>query len=108
MQRLRRDDKVIVLTGKNKGQRGVILKVIEKNGDHYVLVEGVNIIKKHVKRNPQEEKPGGIIEKEAPIHISNVAILNPATDKADKIGFRILENKTKVRFFKSNGEVLDV
>jgi large subunit ribosomal protein L24 len=118
MQRIKCNDKVVVVTGKDKGKTGVVLKVIapEENKARKgfmkaarVIVEGLNMIKKHVKANPEQEKAGGIIEKEASIDISNVAILNPNTNKADKVAFKILEAENrKVRVFKSNGEVVDV
>ena len=101
--KIRRDDEVIVLAGKDKGKRGKVLKVI--TGKDRVIVDGVNMIKKHEKPVPQLEKPGGIIEKEAPIHVSNVAIFNPASGKADRVGFR-LEDGKKVRVFKCNGEII--
>jgi len=101
--KIRRDDEVVVLAGKDKGKQGKVLRVL--NSDDRVIVEGVNIIKKHQKPNPQLQEAGGIIEKEASIHVSNVAIVNPATGKADRVGFR-LEGEKKVRFFKSNGELV--
>ncbi|MCC5854685.1 MAG: 50S ribosomal protein L24 [Idiomarina sp.] len=101
--KIRRDDEVIVLAGKDKGKRGKVLSVL--TGDNRVVVEGVNIIKKHQKPNPSLNEPGGIIEKEAPIHVSNVAIFNPATSKADRVGFKI-EGEKKVRVFKSNNETI--
>ena len=115
MQKIRSKDKVIVTTGKDKGKTGTVLKVIDakdkKNAASAkrVLVEGLNMVKKHVRGNPSQEKPGGIIEQEASIDISNVALLNPTTGKADKVGFKVLENENrKVRVFKSTGEVVDV
>ena len=102
-RKIRRDDEVVVLAGKDKGKQGKVLKVLVS--DDRVVVEGVNLSKKHQKPNPQLGEPGGIIEKEASIHISNVAIVNPATGKADRIGFRT-EDEKKVRFFKSNGELV--
>lgn len=116
MQKIKSKDKVVVLTGKDKGKTGVVLKVIDPRGKKNaatkaarVLVEGLNMVKKHVKPNPSQEKPGGIVEKEASIDISNVALLNPNTGKADKVAFKILENENKkVRVFKSSGEVIDV
>lgn len=115
MQKIKSKDKVIVLTGKDKGKTGVVLKVITPKKDSKkktaprVLVEGINIVKKHVRANPALEQPGGIIQKEASLDISNVALLNPKTGKADKVAFKILENeKRKVRVFKSTGEVVDV
>jgi large subunit ribosomal protein L24 len=101
--KIRRDDEVVVLAGKDKGKTGKVKKVL--TSEDRVIVEGVNIIKKHQKANPQLEQAGGIIEKEASIHVSNVAIVNPATGKADRVGFR-LEGEKKVRFFKSNGELV--
>ena len=104
MNRLRRGDEVIVVAGKDKGRRGSVLRVYD---DGRVLVENVNIARKHQKPNPNAGVPGGIIEKESPLDASNVMIYNPATEKGDRIGFRILENGQKVRYFKSNNEVLD-
>ncbi len=97
-----RDDEVIVLAGKDKGKRGKVTKVLP-NGK--LFVEGVNIIKKHTKPNPQLGVAGGIVDKEAPLEASNVAVFNPASGKGDRIGFRIEEGK-KVRFFKSNNELV--
>lgn len=102
-RKIRRDDEVIVMAGKDKGKVGKVLKVLTEK--QKVLVEGVNIKKKHTKPNPQMGEQGGIIEKEAPIHVSNVAVLNPETGKGDRIGFRF-ENDKKVRFFKSNGQTV--
>ncbi|QJR81511.1 50S ribosomal protein L24 [Alteromonas pelagimontana] len=102
-RKIRRDDEVVVLAGKDKGKTGKVLKVLV--ADDRLVVEGINLIKKHTKPNPQLGEPGGIIEKEASIHVSNVAIVNPATGKADRVGFRI-EDEKKVRFFKSNGELV--
>lgn len=104
MRKIRRADDVIVLTGKDKGKRGKVSKVLD---DNRVLVSGVNIIKKHEKPNPQRGINGGIVEREAPIQISNVAVFNPAAGKADRVGFKILEDGRKVRIFKSTGEVID-
>jgi len=101
--KIRRDDEVIVLAGKDKGRSGKVTKVLVEDGK--VFVEGVNLIKKHTKPVPQLQQPGGIIEKEAPINVSNVAILNPTTGKADRVGFRFEDGK-KVRFFKSNNELV--
>ena len=103
--KFRQGDEVVVLTGKDKGKRGTITKVITDTAR--VVVDNVNIVKKHQKPNPQMNIPGGIIDKEMPIDVSNVAIFNPTTGKADRVGFRILDDGRKVRFFKSNGEVLD-
>ncbi len=104
MLKIKRDDEVIVIAGKDKGKRGKILKTL---GDGRYLVSGVNMIKKHTKPNPQAGQQGGIVEKEAPIQASNVAIFNPQTQKADRVGFKFLEDGKKVRFFKSNNEVID-
>jgi large subunit ribosomal protein L24 len=104
MRRIKREDDVVVVTGKDKDKNGRVLRVID---DKYVVVEGVNVVKRHTKANPVRNVPGGIIDKEMPIHISNVALLNPATNKADKVGFKFLADGKKVRYFKSNGEVLD-
>ncbi|MDP7593683.1 MAG: 50S ribosomal protein L24 [Litorilituus sp.] len=101
--KIRRDDEVIVLAGKDKGKTGKVTKVLVENSKVYV--EGVNLIKKHTKPVPQLQQPGGIVEKEAPLHVSNVAILNPKTGKADRVGFRVEDGK-KVRFFKSDNELI--
>ncbi|WP_206483188.1 50S ribosomal protein L24 [Thalassotalea sp. G2M2-11] len=101
--KIRRDDEVIVLAGKDKGKTGKVTKVLVEESKVYV--EGVNMIKKHTKPVPQLQQPGGIVEKEAPLDVSNVAILNPKTGKADRVGFRDEDGK-KVRFFKSNNELV--
>ncbi|WP_421132596.1 50S ribosomal protein L24 [Alteromonas sp. A079] len=101
--KIRRDDEVVVLAGKDKGKQGKVLRVLM--ADDRLIIEGVNLVKKHTKPNPQLGVAGGIVEKEASIHVSNVAIVNPATGKADRVGFRI-EDEKKVRFFKSNGELV--
>lgn len=101
--KIKRDDEVVVLAGKDKGKRGKVLKV--DTASNRVFVEGVNIIKKHQKPNPALGIPGGIVEQEAPIHVSNVAIYNPETGKADRVGFRFEEGK-KVRFFKSTNAII--
>ncbi|HRF13157.1 MAG: 50S ribosomal protein L24 [Candidatus Accumulibacter phosphatis] len=103
MEKIRKGDDVLVIAGKDKGRRGNVLRRVDAE---HVLVEGVNRAKKHVKPNPVKGIAGGIVEKEMPLHISNVALYNPVTRKADRVGFRTLEDNTKVRFFKSNGEVL--
>lgn len=103
--KLKKGDQVIVLAGKYKGKIGEILQV---RADARVKVLGVNIIKKHVKPNPQKNQEGGIVEREAPLHISNVAIYNPITKKADRVGYKSLEDGRKVRYFKSTKEVIDV
>jgi large subunit ribosomal protein L24 len=104
MLKIKRDDEVIVIAGKDKGKRGKVLKVLEGNR---LLVSGVQMIKKHQKPNPQLGVPGGIVEKEAPIQASNVAIFNGATSKADRVGFKIQDDNTKIRVFKSSGEPVD-
>ena len=105
MRKLKKGDEVIVLTGKDKGKRGTINQVIiEKDR---VLVGGINLVKKHQKPNPAMGAPGGIVEKEMPLHISNVAIFNAATGKADRVGIKTLEDGRKVRVFKSNNEAID-
>ncbi|MDF1581989.1 MAG: 50S ribosomal protein L24 [Methyloprofundus sp.] len=104
MQKLKQGDEVIVLIGKDKGKRGRISKFMHEK----VLVEGVNRVKKHQKPNPNAGVQGGIIEKEMPIHKSNIALYNAATKKADKVGFKTLDNGNKVRYFKSNNEIIDV
>ena len=101
--KIRRDDEIIVLAGKDKGKQGKVLKVLPAS--NRLIVEGVSMIKKHTKPNPQLGEAGGIVEKEASIHVSNVAIYNPKTGKADRVGFR-LEDEKKVRFFKSDGELV--
>ncbi len=105
MKRIRKGDEVIVTTGRSKGQRGHVLYILD--GEH-LLVENVNMVKRHTKPDPGRNKQGGIIEKEGPIHVSNLAMFNPATGKADRIGFKSLENGSKVRVFKSTGEAVDI
>ncbi len=106
MNKIRKGDEVIVLAGKNKPMRGVVLRIL-KDQDK-VIVENVNMVKRHTKGNPAQGTPGGILEKEMPIDISNVAIWNPITNKPDRIGFKFLEDGRKVRYFKSNNEVVDI
>ena len=105
MRKIRKGDQVIVLAGRDKGRRGAVIQVL---ADGRVLIESVNMAKKHQKPNPQAGKQGGIIEKEMPLPASKVAIWNPATKKADRIGVKTLADGKRVRFFKSNGEMLDV
>ena len=105
MNKIKKGDEVIVLTGKDKGRQGQVIKVIN---NRKVLIENVNLVKKHQKGNPNTGQESGIIEKEMPIHISNVMLFNPITKKGDKVGFKILEDGRKVRFFKSNNEVVDI
>lgn len=104
MARIRKNDQVIVLAGKDKGKRGTVLRVLVEDA---VVVEGINRVKKHQKPNPMRNQQGGIVEKEMPIHISNVALFNVATKKADRIGYKTLEDGRKVRVYKSNGEMVD-
>lgn len=104
-QKLKVGDRVHVLTGRDKDRSGTILRLV---GTDYAVVEGVNIVKKHERANPNIGKQGGIIEKEAKIHLSNLAHINPVTNKPDRVGFKTLDDGRKVRYFKSNGEVLDV
>lgn len=106
MNRIRKGDEIVVLAGKDKGKRGIVLRMMKD--EDKLIVENINMAKRHTRGNPLQGKPGGIVEKEMPIHISNVAIWNPVTSKADRVGFRNLEDGRKVRFFKSNDEVIDV
>lgn len=101
MKKIRKGDQVIVLTGRDKGKRGTVTSRVDE--DH-VVVEGVNVVKKHVKPNPMKGTTGGVIDKTMPIHQSNVAIWNPATGKADRVGVKLLADRTKVRVFKSSGD----
>lgn len=105
MQRIRKNDEVVVITGKDKGRRGKVTRVVDSER---VVVEGINRIKRHTRPNPARGITGGIVEREASIHTSNVMLFNPATQKGDRIGFRLLEDGRKVRYFKSNNEVVDV
>jgi large subunit ribosomal protein L24 len=104
MQRIKKGDEVVVLAGRDKGKRGTVLRRLDAN---YVVVEGVNRVKKHQRPNPMKNITGGIVDKDMPIHISNVALFNPATKKADRVGVKSLENGRKVRVFKANGEQVD-
>lgn len=103
MSKIRKGDEVIVITGRDKGRRGTVIKVM----DDAVLVEGVNVVKRHTRPNPQRNVQGGIVSKEAPLEISNVMLWNPVAKKGDRVGFRTLGDGRKVRFFKSNNEVVD-
>jgi large subunit ribosomal protein L24 len=105
MRKIKKGDEVVVLTGKDKGKRGTVLRVLD-NGR--VVVENVNMVKKHQKPNPQRGQAGGIVDKEMSLDSSNVGLYNPLKDGPDRVGFRILEDGRKVRVFKSNGEVVDV
>jgi len=103
VNKIRKGDEVIAITGKDKGKRGTVLRVLEGA----VLVQGVNVVKKHQKPNPIRGQVGGIIDREMPLDISNIALFNPVTQKGDRVGIRTLEDGRRVRFFKSNGEVID-
>lgn len=105
MKKIRKGDKVVVLAGRDKGKQGTVLRVFD---DSRVLVENVNMIKRHTKPNPNKGVTGGIIDREAPIHVSNVALFNPATGKGERVGMRVMQDGSKVRFFKKSGEVADV
>jgi large subunit ribosomal protein L24 len=110
MQKIRKGDQVVVTTGKDKGKKGTVLRVLETGK---LLIEGVNRVKKHQRPNPVKGQTGGIVDKEMPLAISNVMLVNPATGEGDRVGFKFLaaqakESPRKVRFFKSNGEVVDV
>ena len=101
MRKLRKGDNVVVIAGRDKGKRGDVARVVDAE---HVVVNGINAVKRHTRPNPLKNQPGGIVSKELPIHVSNVAIWNPVTQKADRVGFRTLDDGRKVRFFKSNGE----
>jgi large subunit ribosomal protein L24 len=103
MRKIKKGDNVVVIAGRDKGKRGDVAQIVD---DRHVIVNGVNQVKKHAKPNPMKNQPGGIVTKEMPIDVSNVAIWNPVTQKADRIGLRVLEDGRKVRFFKGNGEQL--
>lgn len=104
-RKIKKGDEVVVLAGRDKGKRGSVLRVL---GDDHVVVENLNMVKRHTKPNPQRGEAGGILDKEMPMHLSNVALYNSDTGKADRVGFKVLEDGRKVRFFKSNGEVVDI
>jgi large subunit ribosomal protein L24 len=116
MRKLKTGDEVIVISGKDKGKRGIIKKVLVPKKPKYgpvrrgfrVIIEGINMVKKHVKPNPNANIEGGIIPQEAALDMSNVAIWNPALNRADRIGFKYLEDGTKVRYFKANGEKVEI
>ena len=101
MSKIKKGDNVVVITGRDKGKRGDVARVVDAS---HVVVNGINTVKRHTRPNPLKNQPGGIVAKELPIHVSNVAIWNPVTQKADRVGFRTLDDGRKVRFFKSNGE----
>lgn len=104
MNKIRKGDEVVVLTGKDRGRRGTVLRRVS---DERLLVEGINRVKKHVRPNPLKGEVGGIVEKEMPIHVSNIALFNPASQKGDRVGVKVLEDGRRARFFKSNGELVD-
>jgi large subunit ribosomal protein L24 len=104
MRKIRKGDNVVVIAGKDKGKRGDVAKYVD---DSHVIVNGVNTVRRHTKPNPMKNQPGGIVSKEMPIHVSNVAIWNPVTQKADRIGFRLMPDGRKLRFYKSNGEQIN-
>ena len=103
MNRIKKGDQVVVIAGKDKGKRGDVVRVA---GDK-VVVSNINVIKRHTKPNPQAGQPGGVIEREAPIHISNVMLFNPASGKGERVGFKVLEDGRKLRVFRSSGESID-
>ena len=103
MNRIRKGDRVLVIAGKNKGQKGDVLRVAADR----VVVQNINIVKRHTKANPQANQPGGVLEREAPIHISNVMLLNALTGKGERVGYKVLEDGRKVRVFRSSGEAVD-
>ena len=104
MRKIKKGDDVVVIAGKDKGKRGSVLRVVDAE---HVLVEGVNVVKKHQRPNPMKGATGGIVDKEMPLHISNVAIYNPATQKGDRVGIKVLDDGRRVRVFRSNGEMID-
>jgi large subunit ribosomal protein L24 len=104
MEKIRKGDDVIVTAGKDKGKRGTVLRVVDAR---HLVVEGVNRVKKHQRPNPMKGQTGGIVEKDMPIDISNVALFNPQTKKGDRVGFKLMDDGRKVRVFKSNGEMID-
>ena len=104
MNRIKKGDEVIVISGRDKGKRGTVARRVD---DEHVVVEGVNRVKKHMRPNPMKGVTGGIVDKDMPIHVSNVALFNPATQQADRVGFKVLDDGRKVRVFRSNGEQVD-
>jgi len=105
MSKIRKGDKVVVTAGRDKGKQGAVVRVLENDR---LLVENVNVVKRHTRPNPQRGVTGGIVDKESPIHISNVMLVNPTTGKGERIGYKTLEDGRKVRFFRKSGEVADV
>jgi large subunit ribosomal protein L24 len=104
MRKIKKGDNVVVIAGRDKGKRGDVARIVD---DMHVIVNGVNTVKRHTKPNPMKNQPGGIVSKEAPIHVSNVAIWNPVTQKPDRIGLKLMEDGRKLRFYKSNGEQIN-
>ena len=104
MRKIKKGDNVVIITGKDKGKRGSVLRVID---DNHVLIEGANRVRKHQKPNPMKGTTGGIVDKEMPMHVSNIAIFNPTTQKADRVGVKQLDDGRRVRIYRSNGEMLD-
>ena len=104
MRKIRKGDNVVVIAGRDKGKRGDVTRVVDAE---YVIVSGVNQVKKHQRPNPMKGEQGGIVNKDMPIHVSNIALWNPVTRKADRIGFRTMQDGRKLRFFKSNGELVN-
>jgi len=104
MRKIKKGDNVVVLAGRDKGKRGDVAQLVDAR---HVVVNGINTVKKHARPNPMKNQPGGIVSKEAPIHVSNVAIWNPVTQKPDRIGFKLMEDGRKLRFYKSNGEQIN-
>ena len=104
MRKIKKGDNVVVIAGRDKGKRGDVASIVD---DTHVIVNGVNTVKRHTKPNPMKNQPGGIVSKEVPIHVSNVAIWNPVTQKPDRIGFKLMEDGRKLRFYKSNGEQIN-
>jgi len=105
MQRIRKGDEIVVIAGRDKGKRGTVLR---RTGVEHVVVEGINRVKKHQRPNPMKGQTGGVVDKDMPIHVSNVALFNPATQKADRVAFKLLSDGRKVRVFRSNGDQVDV
>jgi large subunit ribosomal protein L24 len=104
MRKIKKGDDVVVIAGKDKGKRGAVLRVVDAE---HLLVEGINVVKKHQRPNPVKNTTGGIVDKEMPLHLSNVAIYNPTTKRADRVGVKVLGDGRRVRVFRSNGEMID-
>ena len=104
MRKIKKGDNIVVIAGRDKGKRGDVASIVNES---HVVVNGINQVRRHTKPNPMKNQPGGIVSKELPIHVSNLAIWNPVTQRADRIGFRVLDDGRKVRFYKSNGEQIN-